>query len=672
MDIGGTFTDVVAYDEETGTYSSGKVSTTPEDLASGVLAGLEAVVESLDAISFTVHGTTIGLNAFLQRRGERVLLLATDGASDVYHIARGSRPKLYDLHFRKPLPLVPRSDIVPVGERLSFAGEERVPLDEEAVQAAAVRAREDGIRAVAIAFLFSYVNPEHELRAEQIVRDVHPEASVSLSHRVAREWREYERTSSTVLDAYIAPVVDSYIERLEGAMRERGLAVPLHVMQSSGGILTAQSARERPIQTLLSGPAGGTMGGAALSDLLGRPNLLCIDMGGTSFDVSLVVDGEPDISRETTLEGLPLLMPIVRLHTIGAGGGSIGYAEAGGLRVGPESAGAVPGPACYGRGGTRPTVTDANLLLGRIDPAFFLGGRMRLDQAAAEAAVSSLAREFGLEALAFAEGMVEVINAKMAQAIRTITVEHGIEPRDFTIVAFGGAGPMHAAFLARELEIAEVVVPPSPGAFSAWGMLQTRLRHDFSHAFYRPAADAVLDELRELLSMLGQEGERALAREGIDASRIDVEWLADMRYVGQEYTVGVPIESAELREQDFLEVVSERFNNAHETRYGHANRGAPCEFVALRASALGDLGRAAPERRPAANGSNARIATRRTVTFGRASAEAGVVYREELLAGMVVEGPAIVEEETATTVVPPGATLRMDELGSLTLAVGEG
>src|SRR5919199_5200521 len=420
IDIGGTFTDVVAYDESAGTYVAGKSSTTPSDLTEGVLGALATIDAPPERCTFAVHGTTQGLNAFLQRRGERVLLLATAGAEDVLHIARGNRTRLYDIHFRKPTPLVPRADIVPIGGRLDYAGNELEPLDADAVRAAALRARVDGVGAVAVAFLFAYVNPEHELEAERILAsELGDGVPISLSHRIAREWREYERTSSTVLDAYTSPIVRRYLDRLEHELRDRGLRVPLHVMQSSGGIVTAQSARDRSLQTLLSGPVGGTTGGMALSRLLDRPNLICIDMGGTSFDVSLVVDGQPDVSSEASLEGFPLLMPVVNIHTIGAGGGSLAYAEAGGLRVGPESAGAEPGPACYGRGGAPPTRTHP-------------------------------------------------------------------DPRP---------GRGHAAFLARELEVPEVIVPRFPGAFSAWGMLETEIRKDFARAFYVALADVDREEL---------------------------------------------------------------------------------------------------------------------------------------------------------------------------------
>lgn len=670
MDIGGTFTDVVAYDEDRGTYAAGKASTTPHDLTEGVFAGLGQVIDSPASIAFTVHGTTVGLNAFLQRRGEKVLLLATEGAGDVYHIARGNRARLYDLHYRKPTPLVPLSDIVEIPGRLDWRGEERAPLDEGAVRAAAARARDEGFGAVAVALLFSFLNPDHELRVEEIMRDELNGVTISLSHRVAREWREYERTSSAVVEAYTAPVIRSYLERLQSEMEHQGLAVPLHVMQSSGGVVTAESARERPLQTLLSGPVGGTMGLVALARTLGRPNLIGVDMGGTSFDVSLVIAGKPDVSTETSLEGFPLLMPIANIHTIGAGGGSVAYAEVGGLRVGPESAGADPGPACYGRGGTRPTVTDANLVLGRIDPDTFAAGRMRLDTVAANDAVAALGEELGLSVPELAEGIVSVINAKMAQAIRTLTVEQGIEPRDFALVAFGGAGPMHAAFLAQELGIAEVIVPPLAGAFSAWGMLETELRRDFTRPFFRRATDADLGELAEACAQTAAEGREALEAEGVAATACRVEHTLDMRYEAQEYTLAIPIDGLEAPEEPgFVEEMTRRFNEAHEFRYGHSNPGAPVEFVSLRAAAFGDLGRAEPEELATPGAVPAEWT--RDVLFDGTEHPTRILRRDELGVGSELEGPLVVEEVTATTVVPPGCTLSVDRYGSLVILIGK-
>jgi N-methylhydantoinase A len=670
MDIGGTFTDIVAYDEQAGTYAAGKAATTPRDLTEGVLAGLEQVVESPADIAFTVHGTTQGLNAFLQRRGERVLLLATRGAGDVYHIARGNRTRLYDVHFRKPRPLLPRADIVEIGGRLDYAGSELEPLDADAIRAAAARARDEGFGAIAVAFLFSYVNPDHELAAEAILREETRGVTVSLSHRVAREWREYERTSSAVVDAYTAPIVRRYLERLESELQTRGLGVPLHVMQSSGGIVTAESARELTLQTLLSGPVGGTMGGVALARLLDRPNLICIDMGGTSFDVSLIVDGQPDVSSEAELEGFPLLMPVVNIHTIGAGGGSLAYAETGGLRVGPESAGADPGPACYGQGGTQPTVTDANLLLGRVDETSFAGGRMTLDVDAARAAVEKLGEELGVGAPELAEGICDVANAKMAQAIRTLTVEKGIEPRDFSLVACGGAGPMHAVFLARELGVREVLVPRFPGAFSAWGMLESEVRKDASRAYYTPLAGVDRAQLADLLDDLEDEGFRGLADEGISRAAGRVEHALDLRYAGQEYTLTVPLESAgEPRDDDFAAKLSGRFDDAHQTRFGHANPGAPIEVVVVRSTALGDKGRAEPI---PLEGAGAQFpSSSRRVTFDRETHDALMVWRDDLPRDAEVAGPAVISEDTATTVVPPGARAVVDRYGTLVVSVGE-
>ena len=671
MDIGGTFTDVVAYDENTGAYVASKSSTTPQDLTEGVFAALGAVIDSPADIGFTVHGTTQGLNAFLQRRGEKVLLLATRGAGDVYHIARGNRTRLYDIHYRKPTPLVSRSDIVQVPGRLNYAGEELEPLDEDVIRSAARRVRDDGFGAVAVGFLFSYLNPAHELRAEEILLEELDGVAISLSHRVAREWREYERTSSAVVDAYTAPVVRRYLKRLESEMTQRGLSVPLHVMQSSGGIVTSQSARDLSLQTLLSGPVGGTMGGVALSRLLDRPNLICVDMGGTSFDVSLVVDGKPDVSSETTLEGFPLLMSIVNIHTVGAGGGSLAYAEAGGLRVGPESAGADPGPACYGRGGTRPTVTDANLVLGRVDPAYFAGGQMTLDREAAESALARLGDELDLSTTDLAEGVCDVINAKMAQAIRTLTVEKGIEPRDFALVAFGGAGPMHAVFLAQQLEIGEVIVPRFPGAFSAWGMLETEIRKDSGRAYFTPLTALDHADLAATLGTLEEEAFSSLSEEGIGAETGRVEHALDLRYVGQEYTLTIPLTgSQEPTEDDFDANLGARFHAAHEQRFGHSNPGAPIEIVVVRTTALGDLGRIDPTaqeevERPAA------AQETRTVIFGREAIPTTIAIRDDLSPGATLEGPAVVEEATATTVVPPGATLRVDAFGSLVITAAK-
>ncbi len=658
MDIGGTFTDFVVADDEAGRTESGKVLSTPTDPAQGVLEGIAQLVAEPSAIDFVVHVTTVGLNAFLERKGTRVLLLMTAGLRDAYSIARHDRKELYALRYRKPKRLVPRRDVLEVRERLLYDGSVETPLDETSLEPVIAKIRSEGIEAVAVCLLHAYVNPVHELRVREILQRECPGLSVTLSHEIAREWREYERASSAVLNAYIAPRVERYLATLEQGLRGLGVSSTLYVMQSNGGITTARKAREQPIQTLLSGPVGGSIGGVALSRLTERPNLLCVDMGGTSFDLSLVVDGQPSVSTETELEGLPVLMPLVDIHTIGAGGGSLAWLEAGGLRVGPQSAGADPGPACYGRGGVEPTVTDANLFLGRLDPSYFLGGRMRLDEEAARRALASIAEQVGLDEVGLAEGMLAIVNAKMADAMRTITVKQGIDPRAYSLVAFGGAGPMHAVWLAEELEIGEVVVPWSPGTFSAWGMLQTDMRHDVVRAFYEPLEGLEASAVARVYGELEREAAELLAAESIPEADRYVARTADMRYVGQEYFVSVPIGATiDLAEIDAA------FHEAHRVRYGHSTPGAPVEFVNLRVAGMGRIGRPAAPTPPAAGGDPS--LGRRAVVFGGEPHATPVLLRDRMPPGTVEAGPVVVEEASATTVVPPGYATRVDDHGNL-------
>lgn len=662
MDIGGTFTDFVVVDDDRQQTSAGKTSTTPAGPEQGVLEGLSQQVEKPERISFIVHGTTVGLNAFLERRGTRVLLLMTEGLRDAYSIARHDRKELYTLRYRKPKRLVPRHDVYEVDERLRWDGSVEKELDASSLQPLISSVRREGIEAVAVCLVHAYRNPDHELRVREMLERECPGLSVSLSHEIAREWREYERASTAVLNAYVAPRVEGYLRNLEDELSNLGVQAQLHVMQSNGGITTALKARRQPVQTLLSGPVGGTIGGAALSRLTGRPNLLCVDMGGTSFDLSLIVDGRPTVSSETELQGLPVLMPLVDIHTIGAGGGSIAWLEAGGLRVGPQSAGAVPGPACYGRGGTEPTVTDANLFLGRLDPDYFLGGRMKLDEAAAAAALQPIAGELSLDETALAEGILAIVNANMADAMRTITVKQGIDPRDYSLVAFGGAGPMHAVWLAEELEIGEVIVPWSPGTFSAWGMLQTDMRHDVVRSFYRPLAELQAQEVTDVFVELEVEGAELLAEEEVGGEEQYFARSADMRYVGQEYSVNVAVGAGiDLGEIDAA------FHDAHRIRYGHATPGAPVEFVNLRVAAFGRIaGRAAPFQ-PPERGADSLLATRSAV-FDGAAHETAVLLRDRLSPGDRHQGPVVVEEAGSTIVVPPGYRVEVDQHGNLLIA----
>ncbi len=665
VDIGGTFTDIVGYDPTTGETHTAKVLSTPEDLSIGILQGIQRLAPDLTQLEFFVHGTTAGLNAFLERKGANVALLTTEGFRDVYEIGRASRPDMYNLFYRKPTPLVRRRHIYEVPERTLYDGSLLKPLTRADLDSLVAQLRAGGYTSIAVCLLHAYANPEHELLIADALRDALPGVSVSLSHQVAGEWREYERTSTTVLNAYVAPIIERYLSRLEKQTEAAGFRNTLYLMESNGGVMSSQAARARPIQTLFSGPVGGAIGGVALGDMLDASHLIGVDMGGTSFDVSLVVNGQADVTTETELQGFPVLMPTVNIHTIGAGGGSIAWLEAGGLRVGPHSAGARPGPACYGRGGTQPTVTDANLVLGRIDPNYFVGGELTLDAEAARQALTPLAAELGLSVETLAEGILDIVNANMANAIRAITIGRGIDPRDFALVAFGGAGPMHAVFLAEELHIPRVLVPFSPGTYSAWGMLQTDIRHDLVRTYYQAVVGAPAADLDAAFQRLEAEGADILRGERVDADVMRFVRSADMRYVGQEYFVSIPM--PDTVDDANLAALPQRFHDAYLQRYGHSNPQEAIEFVNLRVSARGVL----PKSRPAPAGADearpAPVHARRPIVFQRQTWDTAVYYRDELAPGHTLVGPAIVEEKSCTTVIPPGFGMHVDRLGNLVI-----
>ena len=669
VDIGGTFTDVVVMDNRSGKILTGKVPSTPHDLSVGILNGVQRLVSDLSDLAdraFFVHGTTAGLNSFLERKGAQVALITTVGFRDVYEIGRASRTDMYDLFYRKPTPLVRRRHVYELQERMLYDGSILTPLTDACLAEVVEQIAAGAYDSVAVCLLHAYVNPEHELQVAGALRRRLPHVSISLSHQVVREWREYERTSTTVLNAYVAPTIERYLARLESKTAEAGWQQGLHIMQSNGGIMTAAAARQHPIQSLFSGPVGGTMGGAGLREQLNNDHLLCVDMGGTSFDVSLVINGQPDVTSETYLEGFPVLMPIVNIHTIGAGGGSIAWLETGGLRVGPHSAGAEPGPACYGRGGTEPTVTDANVVLGRIDPATFLGGEMRLDAAAARQAMTGLAGSLGLTVEALAEGIIDIVNAKMANAIRTITVERGIDPRQFSLIAFGGAGPVHAVFLAQELSIPQVVIPFSPGTFSAWGMLQTDVRHDLGRSFYRSLAGVTAAEIEAVYRELEADGSEILRSEQVGPDAMIFRRTADMRYVGQEYFVNIPL--AETVTEASHAALSERFHAAYQARYGHSNPEEAVEFVNLRVSAVGRLARQTLTAQKLGDSHSLQTPQQRQVIFGREALDAAVYQRDELKPGQQFYGPAIVEEASCSTVIPPTFQAVVDGYGNILIS----
>lgn len=647
-DIGGTFTDLVFQNATTGHCEAYKVLSTPENPALAVIEGMNRHLPEGGEVAFFVHGTTVGLNAVLTRRGARVALLTTKNYRDIYTIQGNDRGEIFSIHWRKPKPLAAIPDTFTVAERINARGEVEIPLDvselDEFVEAVKTRRYE----AIAVCLLFSFKNPGHELAAEAYLKERLPAVSITLSHRVSPEWREFARTSTTVMDAYAAPVVrrylDTLVDELSSTLPEGG---QLHVMKSNGGAMTAGAASEMPLQTLLSGPVGGAIGGRTLSASIGRPNLICVDMGGTSFDASLIIDGEPSASNEAMLEGLPIQMSIVDIHVIGAGGGSIAWEEANAVRVGPQSAGSVPGPACYGRGGTEPTVSDANLVLGRLDSANFAGGSLTLDVDKARAAVAAIGDRFGMSTEAMAQGILDIINAKMADAIRTITVRRGIDPRDFALVAYGGAGPAQAAALAAQLDISDVIIPVMPGAFSAWGMLHTDVRHDFKMTYYGFWDGIEPTDLEEKFAALEADGRDYLRREGFKGADMAFERFADFRYHGQEYVLTIPIPSGAVD----MQAVRTTFDEAYDRQYGHSSPDSPVEVANLRVAAIGRVERPGTPDPEAGPKSEPRS---RKVYFGGEPHDTAIVDRGGLAVGETVPGPSIIEEPTATTLVPVG------------------
>ncbi len=660
-DIGGTFTDIVYQDVKTGQCGATKVLSTPDNPALAVLQGIDQVLGDDGKLEFFVHGTTVGLNALLTRRGSKVALVTNENFRDIYTIQGNDRGEIFSIRWNKPEPLVPLEHTFTVAGRIAADGTELAPLRLTDLDALVTACQQERYEAIAISLLFSFNNPAHEIAVRDYLAKRLPDVQIVLSHQVSPEWREFERTSTTVTDAYLAPVVRRYISTLQTEMGDRlpeGGA--LHVMESNGGVMTAAAASETPLQTLLSGPVGGAIGGKALSATTGRGNLICIDMGGTSFDASLVIDGLPSASNEAMLEGLPIQMSVVDIHVIGAGGGSIAWKEAGAVRVGPQSAGSKPGPVCYGLGGTEPAVSDANLVLGRLDGANFSGGDMSLDRDAAANALADLGKDFGMNGEEMAQGVIDIVNAKMADAIRTITIQRGIDPREFSLVAFGGAGPAQAAALAEELEISEVIIPVHPGAFSAWGMLQTDVRHDFKETLYSFWDLIDAPTIETAFAGLEEKGRTFLADEGITGDRVHFERAIDFRYYGQEYVLTIPLPEGPIDK----DTVRADFDAAYERQYGHNSPENRVEMANIRLAALGQLER--PENAPPEREAP-RPARDRDVWFAGQPRNTAIIDRNSIHEGDVVEGPAIIEETTSTTLLPPGWTAKLIEGGHMSL-----
>ncbi len=669
VDTGGTFTDLVAYDEETGELRMAKALSTAHDPSRAVFDSFSRAGLETSQIDYFVHGTTVATNALIERRGAPVALLITEGFRDVLHMQRTVRPDHFDLHWVKPKPLVPRSRCVGIPERMLKDGTVLIPLDEDRVRESVAALRDAGeVGAIAVSYLFSFMNPEHERRTAEIVQEVWPDARISLSSDVLPRWREYERTSTTVIDAYLKPFMRDYMRNLERDCQAGGIRQVL-VLRSNGGVMTSERASEQPVSLVRSGPSGGIMACQQLGKLLGIGDLIAADMGGTSFEACLLPGGEPTFTNREELEwGIPIALTMVDARSIGAGGGSIARVDAAGiLRVGPDSARADPGPACYKRGGTQPTVTDANAVLGRLAPEFRLAGDFELDFGAAATAVDTLASSLGLDRVRVAQGIVDVANNNMAQALRLVSTDRGYDPRGATFVAYGGAGPLHACELARALQMTSVLVPRYPGAFSALGALLADARFDYATTYWMRMRYLDVDRANELFAALERQAADEFLAEGFAEAPL-VRRAVDLRYVGQNWELSIELPSGSVTRDDFADV-EERFAAEHERFYGYHLPGEELEILTFKLAALGT--RHELELPRVASGSMPDPIARRPVVFSGddESIDTPLYRREELPADALIEGPALIGQVDATTLLPPGSRSRVDDYGNLHVTI---
>jgi len=671
VDIGGTFTDLVAADD--GDLELSKAATTPSNFATGVLDAIEkSAVEPADIAQF-VHGTTVVINAITERTGVDVALITTDGFRDVLDITRANRPDMFNFRYEKPEPFVPRRRRWEVGERVDQAGAVLEPLVEDDVREAAAAIREAGIEAVAVSYINAYANPEHERRTREILEEVHPEAFVTLSHELTQEYREYERTNTAALNAYVGPIADEYLSTLAAELESRGVDATTYAMQSNAGTSSFRQAKQSPVELVESGPVGGVFGAATVGEHIGKPDVISFDMGGTTAKTSLVEDGEVDIETDYWLEsgprdeGYPLKIPVVDIIEIGAGGGSIGWVDKGGsLNVGPKSAGADPGPACYGRGGADPTVTDAHVLTGRLNPEYFLGGEMELRPDLAREAMEPIADRFDTSVREAARGILRIVDSNMTNALKQVSIQRGYDPRDFVLVASGGAGALHAPTLGEELGVEEVVVPRAPGQFSAWGMLQTDPRRDYIRTEVTPFDADHRETVAGVFADLIEEAHADFEREGVAQGDVTVERSADLRYVGQEHTVTAPVATDDgVVTGASIEETIDRFHRRHDQTYNF-RLDDPVEVVNLRVKATYPVQKPDLARREGGGSLEAARKETRSVDYDDAGEHETPVYeRDRLPVGTSVPGPVVVEEPACTTLVTPTQKLRVDEYGNL-------
>jgi len=676
VDTGGTFSDFVFFNEDTGALSITKVPSTPREPFQAVLNGVKELVDqgvNAKDISFFCHGTTVGTNALLEEKGAKTGLLVTQGFRGIYEVmeqTRGYGPATYDLFFEKPRLLAPPYLTEEIPERVDFRGKALKPIDVEASREAVKRLKKKGVQSVAVCFLFSFLNPEHELKTKAILGEEFPEATLSLSCEVLPQIREFYRMSTTVINAYIAPVMANYLGRLENRLKEIGVITPkLYIMQSNGGVSTFEGSTKKPVATVLSGPAGGVIASMGTCERIGVNNIITFDMGGTSCDVALIHQGHPVITTQGKINQRPISLPMLDIHTVSAGGGTIARIDAvGGLQVGPHSAGADPGPVSYNRGGQEITVTDANIVTGVLDPDHFLGGRMKLDKAKAEKILEEkIARPLGLNRLQAADGILNIINVKMEEAIKAVSSQRGYDIRDFTLVAFGGGGPMHAGRIALDLGIPSVLIPLTPGVHSALGLLMSDVKHDYVRSKLAGLDELDLNEINEFFAQLVDGAKADLHNEGFQENEIKLEPFLDLRYAGQGYelTVACPMPPLALAD---LKLMRERFDTQHEQASGHKAETEPVELVSLRLISYGLVPQAklSPSKATGKNVNDAKTGERQ-VYFGKQHGMLNCqIYTRDLLEpGQRISGPAIVEQLDTTTVIHPEQEAAVDDYKNL-------
>ncbi len=673
VDVGGTFTDLVVVDEGNGAVNFTKVPSTPASPDRGVMNGVNKICNMFDisppVINLFIHGTTVATNALIERKGVKTALIVTRGFRDILHIARQTRPKLYDYYARRPDPFIRRKYRYEITERVDALGNIIVPLEEEEVAEIAETVKKEEIGVVAICLLHSYINQAHEQRIKDIFSKLAPGVLVCPSSDILPEFKEYERMSTTVINAYVMPIVEAYLTRILNSIKSIGIKSNLHIMQSNGGLMSSQAAGQKSVHTVLSGPAAGVLGGIYTSRLSDIYDIITIDMGGTSFDVSLVNRGEPTLTTESDIDGHAIKVPMIDIKTLGAGGGSIAWVDQGGaLQVGPESAGADPGPACYGKGGDRPTVSDANAVLGYLSPDCFAAGEMTLDTSLARRVIGEkIAGPMNLTVEEAAEGILRVVNATMTRGIRLVSVEKGFDPREFTLVSFGGAGPLHAVSLAKEMNMGKIIVPEAPGVNCAIGLLMADFRHDYSKTFLRALKALPPEDINDEFAVLEEEAASQMREEGVPERDIVLLRSADFRFAGQGFEITMPVSSGCYKKADISDI-AESFSVMHEEKYGYRMDVDTVEVVTLRLTSLGVMKKPdiKPEDFDGETPEKALKNSRKVYMQGRYM-DAKIYDRQRLRHGNRVYAPAIIEQPDTTTVLFPGYMAEVDRFRNLVI-----